>query len=215
MESQDLAGSRGRFELPPGVSFRKERLSDAWAYVFRHRTLGELGRILLQDNRDGHCRISCEVVGDPADPMTEKRAEVFKPLGLELAQRLEAIAGTPPEPEAAPPPPRPSGARNIIESRLIPCDHCGMPVALLIFAPEATDQGQFEDYARKMYPEYKRLDVPTWIIGPALGDGPPMDRPADILQVWPTRSPIERLRPAQFNPIIDRLATEHCPCRTA
>jgi hypothetical protein len=31
------------------VSFEKQRLSDAWAYVFRHRVLGELGRILLQE----------------------------------------------------------------------------------------------------------------------------------------------------------------------
>ena len=61
-----------------------------------------------------------------------------------------------------------------------------------------------------MYPEYSRLNLPTWIIGPALGGGPPMDRPAEILQVWPTRAPIERLRPAEFNPVIDRLAAEHC-----
>ena len=215
MESQDFAGDRGRFELPPEVSFRKQRLSDGWAYVFRHQTLGELGRILVQDNRDGHGRISCEVVGDPADPMTAKRGEVFKPLGLDLTQRLEALAGTAPKSEAASPPPRPPGAQDAIESRLIPCDHCGTPVALLIFAPEAIDPGLFEDYARKMYPKYMRLNVPTWIIGPALGDGPQMDRPPDILQVWPTRAPIQRLRPAEFNPTIERLATEHCRCRTA
>jgi hypothetical protein len=61
-----------------------------------------------------------------------------------------------------------------------------------------------------MYPEYTRLNVPTWIIGPALGSGPLMDRPADILKVWPSRIPVEPLRPAEFNPIIERLATEHC-----
>ena len=75
MKSQDVAGDQGRFELPPDVSFRKQRLNDGWAYVFRHRTLGELGRILVQDTGDGHSRISCEVVGDPADPMTAKRGE--------------------------------------------------------------------------------------------------------------------------------------------
>jgi hypothetical protein len=104
--------------------------------------------------------------------MTAKRGEVFKPLGLKLAQRLEVLAGTIPDSEAASPPPRPPGARDVIESRLIPCDHCGTPVALLIFAPEATDPGQFEDYARKMYPEYMRLNVPTWIIGLVRGSGP-------------------------------------------
>ena len=120
-------------------------MHDGWAYVFRHRALGELGRILVQDTGDGHSRISCELVGDPADPMTTKRGEIFKPLGLELAHRLEAIAGSIPESQAAPPPPSPPGPREVIESRLIPCDHCGTPVALLIFAPEAVEPGQFED----------------------------------------------------------------------
>ena len=46
----------------------------------------------------------------------------------------------------------------------------GGVVAMLIFAPEATDPGRFEDYARKMYPEYY-LNVLTWIIGPALAKG--------------------------------------------
>jgi hypothetical protein len=68
---------------------------------------------------------------------------------------------------------------------------------MLILAPEATDPGRFEDHARKMYPEYTRLDVPTWIIGPALGDGPHEDRPADILKVLPSRARVERLRPAR------------------
>ena len=49
-------------------------------------------------------------------------------------------------------------------------------VAMLIFAPGATDVGGFEDHARKMYPEYARLNLPTWIIGPALGGGPMIDR---------------------------------------
>jgi hypothetical protein len=50
---------------------------------------------------------------------------------------------------------------------------------MLIFAPKATDSVRFEDYARKMYPQYNRLNVPTWIIGPALGEGPLIESPAD------------------------------------
>jgi hypothetical protein len=61
-----------------------------------------------------------------------------------------------------------------------------------------------------MYPQYTRLNVPTWIIGPALGAGPLIERPADVLKVWPAREPIERLRPAQLNARVDRLATGHC-----
>jgi hypothetical protein len=51
LEEQD------RFRLPPDVSFEKQRLPGARAYVFRHRVLGELGRILLQELDDGRCHI--------------------------------------------------------------------------------------------------------------------------------------------------------------
>jgi len=83
-------------------------------------------------------------------------------------------------------------------------------VAMLSFAPGVTDAGGFEDYARKMYREYTRLNLQTWIIGPALGGGPLMDRPADILKIWPTRAPIERQRPTEFNSMLDRLVSGHC-----
>jgi hypothetical protein len=33
-----------------------------------------------------------------------------------------------------------------------------------------------------------------------------MDRPAEILKVWPTRAPVERLRPTEFNTMIEQLA---------
>src|SRR5271166_6204946 len=62
-----ISKSESGFQLPPDVSYEKQRLSDAWAYVFRHRVLGELGRILLQELDDGRCHISCEVFGDPSD----------------------------------------------------------------------------------------------------------------------------------------------------
>jgi len=199
------------FRLPPDVSYEKQRLADAWAYVFRHRVLGELGRILLQELDDGRCHISCEVVGDPSDPMTTRRAAIFEPLGLELSRQMEAAFGATPE-VAGPidPPPRLPEAKELIESKIIPCERCGAVVAMLIFAPNATDPGRFEDYARKMHPQCTRLNVPTWIIGPALGEGPLIERPADVLKVWPRREPIQQLTPAQFNPLLDQLATKHC-----
>jgi hypothetical protein len=81
---------------------------------------------------------------------------------------------------------------------------------MLIFAPGATDAGRFEDYARKMYSEYARLNGQTRIIGPALGGGPLMERPADMLKVWPVREPLYRQPPAPFNAMLDRLTSEHC-----
>ncbi len=198
------------FWLPPDISFLKQRLPVGWVYVFRHRLLGDVGRIVLQDTGDGRTHISYEVVGDPADPQTAERAAIFQPLGRELARQLEALPGSIANPLSVNLPPRPPEPKEVIESRLIPCEHCGTMVTMLIFAPQATDVGGFEDYARKMYPEYTCRNLPTWIIGPALGSGPLMDRPADMLKIWPTRARIERQRPAEFNAMMDQLVTGHC-----
>jgi hypothetical protein len=62
-------------------------------------------------------------------------------------------------------------------------------VARLIFALGATGTGNSEDYERKIYPEYRRLDLQNWIIGPPMGGGPFVERPADILKIWPSREP--------------------------
>ena len=39
---------------------------------------------------------------------------------------------------------------------------------------------------------------------------PKPDSPADILKVWPEREEVSQLRPDEFNPIIEELATTHC-----
>ena len=77
--------------------------------------------------------------------------------------------------------------------------------------PSPVDAANFEDYARLTYAHYARFNVPTYLIGPALGGGPMANRPADILQVWPERRPVERLRPDEFNPRIAALTNQHCP----
>jgi len=210
MHTPEPPHSQGGFRLPPGVSYHKEPLTDGMAFVFRHQALGLLGRIVLQDIAGGNSHISLELAGDPDDPMTAKRAAIFKPLGLELANRLEARTGSmPPGHGVTPPSPAPP-SHELVESKLMQCERCGAGVALLIFAPGATELGRFEDYARKMYTQVTRLNVPTYVIGPALGDEPLMERPADILKIWPERAPMQRLRPAEFNPIIDALAQTHC-----
>ena len=206
-----VSGGRGGFQLPPDVSVSKQPLPYGLAFVFRHRLLGEVGRVVVQDAGDGRTHISYEVAGDPADPKTAERAAIFQPLGMELAREMEAMTGPAADSLPVNLPPRPPESKDLVESQLIPGGRCGAMVAMLIFAPGATNAGGFEDYVRKMYPEYTRLDLPTWIIGPALGgDGPLIDRPADILKIWPARAPIERQRPAEFNSMLDRLVSGHC-----
>jgi len=200
------------FHLPAGVSSHKEPVpSGGTAYVFRHTSLGTLGRLVLQE-RGGHCHVFCEVAGEPDDPMTAQRLAILQPLSLELMHRLEAQSGGP---VTAPrvsslPPPASGDPGEWVESKMMQCERCAVGVTLLIFAVRATDQGGLEDYARKMYREVVHQNLPTYVIGPALGGGPLMDRPADILKIWPEREPVRRLRPDEFNPIIRALAQKHC-----
>jgi hypothetical protein len=42
--------------------------------------------------------------------------------------------------------------------------------------------GRFEDYARRLYPQVVQMHVPTYVIGPALGDGSLKEWPAAILK---------------------------------
>ncbi|MDR3735543.1 MAG: hypothetical protein P4L10_08415 [Acidobacteriaceae bacterium] len=194
--------------LPPDITFWNQPLpGGGWFYNFRHRTLGELGRILVR-GVPGGTHISCEVSGDPADPRTRDRLAIFEPLGREIARQLETATGSRRPAISEPPPLPPDPPTELVESKLMQCRTCDAFVALLIFAPNATDAGRFEDYARLMYAEYARHNLPTWIIGPAFGPGP--TDTVDIIKVWPTRKAILRLTPGQFNPRVARLARRHC-----
>lgn len=206
----DPVRCRAVIRLPPEITFDKRPLSaDGWSYDFRHRALGALGRILLRDLPGGRgIHVSCEVAGDPADPRTAERRAIFEPLGLEIARQMEEAMGPYAGQQLPTPPARPAEPTEVVESKLMQCRRCDAFVAMLVFAPGATDAGRFEDHARMMYPECSQRDLPTWIIGPALGPG--LEDSADIMQVWPKRKQIQRLTPGQFNPRLDRLATRHC-----
>lgn len=169
-----------------------------------------MGRIVLQGREDGNCHVTCEVAGDPDDPMTAQPLAMFQPLATDLVRRLEAQTGSTDAGLWVDPPPRPPEPKELIKSKLMQCERCDAGVALLIFADRATDHGGLEDYARKMYPRVVQLNLPTYVMGPPLGGGPLPERPADILKIWPNRKPIRQLRPAEFNPIIQELARAHC-----
>lgn len=195
--------------LPTGVSYHKEQLTLCQAFIFRHQELGELGRIVLQDLPNGHCNISSEVVGDPVDPMTKKREEIFIPLSKQITATMETIFGKNASEKAASPGTIQS-EQEIIESKLIPCEKCGVNVAMLIFAYDAAESDQFEDYARKMYLEYTSLDISTWIIGlPTiiLGDH---TTPSPIMKVWPNRESIKISTADTFNSELNVFIDNHC-----
>ena len=213
---KSTSGGSSPFRLPPQVSFRKERLAGNWVYVFRHAKLGTLGRIVLQGRPDGNTQVSCEVVGDPEDPMTEKRAAIFRPLGLEIVRRMDTStggSGTGHSAQAVEPPTTPHEAPQGVHGKHIQCEKCDQFVALLIFADEARDQGGLEDYARLMYPTIVEANVPTWVIGAPTGRQPLPERPAPTMKIWPERESVRMLTPGEFNVIIDALAKAHCDHR--
>lgn len=192
------------FRLPADVRVSRELLFNGVAYTFRHLRLGDLGRMLVEGTLSGETRITNEVAGEPDDPMTQRRREVFEPLCLALSRAIGPGRDTPV------PAKRPGVPLDQVAGEEVRCETCGVVVAFLVFAESAADEASFEDYARLMYMHYARLNVPTYLIGPTLGDGPMAHRPADILQVWPQRKPVERLRPDEFNPRVEKLATQHC-----
>ncbi len=180
-------------------------------YQFRHKSLGDFGRLVLQDTVDGQCHITTEVPGDPDDPMTKTRSEIFLPISEKLTAMIEAGTRAKGRPPSGPPtqvktPPAPM---ERIPSKHIPCERCGKVAAHLIFADYAREVGELEDCARKMYSIYKKVNVPTWVIGAPLGI--PSDRtPAWTLKVWPERQEPQPMSPADFNAELDKMLDNHC-----
>ena len=195
--------------MPPGVSFRKELLEGCHTYVFRHVELGELGRIVVQGLPNGQCHLSSEVAGDPNDPITAMRKEMFAPLNEHVTNAMEAMLGKG-SPDGIVQPSTPRNPTEVVESKLIQCERCGSNAALLIFADGATTPGGFEDYARKMYHKYTELDVPTWIIGPPVGELDESRTPTQVMKVWPSRDEIVTMTAEEFNEGLDALLDKHC-----
>lgn len=195
------------FSLPADVSYSRELMADGMMYCFRHVTLGELGRLLVREDGTGQCHITAQVAGDPADPGTDSRREVFEPLADQLTQRLESLLNRGP---TKPAPHRPGSAKtHTIPTKAIPCATCGEMVALVIFANGATAPEQFEDVARLMYDKYRSMNVPAWIVGEPLGS-PGFETRSFVLKVWPTRESLQSLSPNELNPLIEALVEGHC-----
>ena len=212
----------GSFPLPPGVTVRKERHGDAWAHVFRHARLGDLGRVVLRPRPDGRTDFAAEIAGHPGDPMRPEREAVFGPLVHRLAESFQqAVAdrGLRPGPPTGPLAPRDEAPpRRRIRGEVVPCDRCDEPVALLVFADDATDPGGLEDAARLMHARIAEAGLPTWIVGPPIAPGashgPVLfddDYVSDVLKVWPEREPVQRLDRDAFDAVLDALADGHCP----
>jgi hypothetical protein len=105
---------------------------------------------------------------------------------------------------------KPSAPDELIESRLIPCEHCGELAAQLIFIDDSSNENTLEQYAHKMRVQVSELNVPTWILGEPLST-PGFDTKTRILKVWPTHGVIQLKTANEFNAELDELLAGHCP----
>jgi hypothetical protein len=140
--------------------------------------------------------------------MTAQRQALFEPVAMDLVRRLDTQTGGGGQPVA--PPRRPPEPAERIASKLIQCETCEADVAFLIFAAQATDAGDLEDYARKMFPHVKERNLPTYVLGPPLGTAPLAEQPCAVLKIWPAREPVRRLPPDAFNALLATLVRTHC-----
>jgi hypothetical protein len=135
------AAKKNKFTLPHDIKFTKQLMPNGrWGYVFRHDELGELGRILVLPHANGtQTQFSCEVSGDPDDPLTVKRKLILEPITKKLLNHMAGICGDGEgelEPYLSP------KERHVIKSMVYPCEICKAVTSMLIFAPDAGTQGR-------------------------------------------------------------------------
>jgi len=201
--------------IPPEIKLRKElSVEGIPLYIFRHDQLGDIGQMSFQGFSNGHTNFLSQVPGVKEDPMTRKREEIFGALSVKLLQVMQealgqAGSGIIPEDEELQS--LPTNRGGAIESKLLLCKTCGDYVALLIFSNlDEMTIADFEDYARMMYPVYSHHNLPTWIIGPPIGELLEADTMTQIMQVWPKRGAIFVSTANMFNLKTDKLINNHC-----
>lgn len=196
------------FKLPPNVACHKKEIrSGEVSYTFCHAQWGELGRIDVVPKGQQSQINSYVTAGDPEDPLSEVRLALFRTIALDFNNELErkhgkgvAVSKTPDLPQN----------KKVIESKVMVCETCDVPVAMLIFAPDAYASDELENYARMMYSNTKKLNLPTWVIGAEEEIVPDKEGMALILKAWPDREPARKISSLVFEPMLNKLQTRHC-----
>lgn len=104
LDQGSQVGREQGFTLPTDVTMEKVIDGGTVAFYFRHRALGELGRVRLEPLGEGS-NFVCEVAGQLRDADTEKRRKILEPLARDLCKILEEI-GKRVYPDRKPPQPR-------------------------------------------------------------------------------------------------------------
>ena len=206
---ESTANKNKSFKLPPDVICQKKAIKNGGtSYTFRHKEWGEMGRIdvIPQGNQS---QINAYIVAnDPDDPLAEMRTALFRTIALDFNTELEKVHGK--GTSIKPPADDLNCNKKIIESKLMVCETCDTPVALLIFAPDAYTASELEDYARMMHANTRKTNLPTWIIGAEEEVVPDKEGIALILKTWPERQPAKKISSLIFEPMLHKLQNNHC-----
>lgn len=206
--SSSEAKRKTPFSMPAGVTSTREPIPGGFVYVFRHTELGDLGRLLVQEESRGRTHITSEIAGDPDDPMTRRRRAILEPIIDELDRQMTHRYG-----EEAPTsrPPSPGSQGELIESQVIPCRRCDRPAAMLVFTLNfGTEPGDLENVTRLMYQNIRKMEVPTFAVGATLVAGSDRRGVANIRQVWPERGELLQLTERELNWKLDESVEKHC-----
>ncbi|MBF0316380.1 MAG: hypothetical protein HQK50_17080 [Oligoflexia bacterium] len=199
-----------KFSIPPEVSLHKTLLPNGvWTYIFRHLSLGELGRLTFSSSPNEQTQINCEVAGDTSDPMTQKRREILEPITEDILKKMTMICGPG---DSAPQPYSSLAEEKIVGTEIISCQRCNQPVAMLVFADGGFTVDCLEDYARIAFVKVKELNVPSWIVGEEreITVNGNLAGEALILKLWPKREEAKVVSSIDFNKKLEILMHKHC-----
>ena len=202
-------GKQSDFRLPSEITTKQTFSAEGYhIQTFIHCNLGKIGRIIILPH-GSDTQICCEVIGDPDDPMTEKKRDIFSPIAEQILKILNGPFGKGVN-CVIPYSIREGG--DIVESTVYPCDVCGNIVAMTINAYDAQTQGDLEDYASKMYSRTRELNVPTWIIGreKEITLNGSKTGEAILMKIWPNRKDPTVAEAGLFNKGLDQLMYAHC-----
>lgn len=201
--------TRKQVKLPPEVTYQQTHIPDGICYSFRHMEWGDIGRIEVIYRNNKTTINPFGIASDSRDPLHELRYALFRTIAqefnLELEEKFgESVTTTIPTKHNA------HADKRLIESKAMVCLTCDTPVALLIFAPEATTVSELEDYARMMYTKTVEMNLPTWVIGKEEEIIVDEEALALILKVWPEREQAKKISSLDFEPMLYQLQSKHC-----
>jgi len=93
------------------------------------------------------------------------------------------------------------------------CERCNKAIGFIVLAPDALELGELEDYARLMYPEIAKENVPAWIVGglvPSAGVDSSNEPRCVVRKIYPQREAVFYASPDEFNNLTEGLRKRCC-----